>query len=90
MSLAIDVEKVVQVLLADGWHTIKSKSFSIDAYEYLEYPDNPKPDDDGFPLLGGGRDDHIASHGFVFVEAGPGGVVIAGPLTSVLAVRLKQ
>lgn len=89
MSLAIDVEKVVQVLLVDGWHTVKPKSFSIDAYEYLEYPDNPSPDDDGFVLLGGGRDDHIASHGFVFTETGPAPAVIAGPLTSVLAVKSK-
>jgi hypothetical protein len=34
MSLAIDVDTVEMVLLADGWHEVAEASFDIDAYEY--------------------------------------------------------
>jgi len=39
MSLAIDIDKVATVLLADGWHTVEDDSFDIDAYEYVAHPD---------------------------------------------------
>ena len=35
MGLAIDVEQVSNVLLADGWHGVVDQSFRLDAYEYL-------------------------------------------------------
>ena len=39
MSLAIDVDKVGGVLLADGWHKVRwqdgRSTFDIDAYEYV-------------------------------------------------------
>ncbi len=35
MSLAIDVDNVSAVLLADGWHTVADQSFEIDAYEFM-------------------------------------------------------
>lgn len=39
MSLAVDVDRVAQVLLADGWHTVDFNegvsSFDLDAYEFI-------------------------------------------------------
>jgi hypothetical protein len=35
MSLAIDIDQVTGVLLADGWHDVVDVSFEIDSYEYL-------------------------------------------------------
>jgi hypothetical protein len=39
MSLAIDVDKICAVLLADGWHEIEWRNgtsiFEIDAYQYI-------------------------------------------------------
>jgi hypothetical protein len=41
MSLAIDIDKVSHVLLADGWHHVEFAkgriSFVIDAYDFLEH-----------------------------------------------------
>jgi hypothetical protein len=41
MSLEIDVEKVSEVLLADGWHKVSAvgdgrSSFGLDVYEFHE------------------------------------------------------
>jgi len=36
MSLAIDIDKVHEVLLLDGkWHEVAELSFELDTYEYL-------------------------------------------------------
>jgi hypothetical protein len=35
MSLAIEVDDVVAVLLRDGWHAVADDSFEIDSYEFL-------------------------------------------------------
>ena len=37
MSLAIDVDKVEKVLLADGWHVVSNQSLTMDAYEFVWY-----------------------------------------------------
>jgi hypothetical protein len=39
-SLEIEVDAVTVVLLADGWHEVVDKTFTLDAYEYLRYPDD--------------------------------------------------
>jgi hypothetical protein len=86
MSLAIEVDDITHVLLADGWHTVHDASFGIDSYEFM--------------LLGGGQEkhiaaaghrgstsrEHIAAAGFSFTE---GDHVLCGPLSSVLAVKVK-
>jgi len=79
MSLYIDVDQVGAVLLIDGWHTVADDSFSIDAYEY-HYCDQM--------LLRGGQVDGVPSTGFTFIDST--GSCITGPLTSVLAVRMKD
>ena len=35
MSLALDVSRVEQVLLMDGWHRVATASFELDAYEFI-------------------------------------------------------
>jgi hypothetical protein len=35
MSLAIDVDNITHVLLADGWHEVHDASFGTDSYEFV-------------------------------------------------------
>jgi hypothetical protein len=84
MSLAIDVDKVTRVLLADGWHDVANDSFSLDAYEYLWH--HRGADRDPMVLHGGGQSG-ICSNGFAFTD--PDGRHLCGPLTAVLAVETK-
>lgn len=84
MSLAIDPEAVTDVLLADGRHGVQDLDFSLDSYEFVE--------PDGGHVLHAGGDSGICATGFKFSEMvnmdGENYVVIvAGPLSSILAVR---
>jgi hypothetical protein len=95
MSLAIEVDDITHVLLADGWHTVHDASFGIDSYQFMWREGMG----DG-PILEGGQEkhiaaaghrgstsrEHIAAAGFSFTE---GDHVLCGPLTSVLAVKVK-
>ena len=78
MSLSIDVDKVIGVLLADGWHEVGGDSFTLDAYEYLS----------GDQLVHGGGQSGVCVTGFEFTDIG--GYVIAGPLTAIHAVRRRR
>lgn len=78
MSLAIDVDRVASVLIADSWYAVADSSFTLDSYEYLW---------DGAAVLGGGQDPLLPAIGFEFTESS--GYVMAGPLTAILAVRYK-
>ena len=101
MSLAIDVEKVKAVLLSDGWHEIMPKSFSIDSYEFLEYPDGYDHKKGGWHqrdkfnetmtpfILHGGGNNGVCASGFWFREKVSREVVF-GPLTSILAVKYEK
>lgn len=84
MSLAIDVDRVTDVLLSDGWHHVEDFSFSLDSYEYVwgkeSTPGNV------FVLHGGGANG-ITATGFSFKEKGQ--TYTAGPLTAVQAVRYQ-
>ena len=85
MSLAIDVDEVTDVLLADGWHVVCDESFSIDTYEYIWSIDGGQP----FKvLLAGGTVAGIPSAGASWKER-DGGTVYC-PLTSILAVNCRQ
>lgn len=75
MSMWIDSDNVSSVLLADGWHDVKERSFDIDAYEYHHQE---------VAIHGGGQSGVCAS-GFTFRCMD--GRTYHGPLTSVLAVR---
>jgi hypothetical protein len=80
MSLAIDVDKVKAVLLADGWHQVAktegTSTFKIDAYEFVS--------GDGGTRLSIGQGERASVAGATWIE--PDGK-ISCPLTSVLAVR---
>ena len=78
MSLAINVDLVTHVLLADGWHTVHGDSFDLDAYEYMHEKN---------PIVKGGSVAGVPSTGAVWLESD--GTRIMCPLTSVLAVRVK-
>src|SRR5262249_61433442 len=41
MSYEIDVASVTAVLLADGWHRVKSRSFGIEPYGYVAGAPDP-------------------------------------------------
>jgi hypothetical protein len=84
VSLAIDIDRVSSVLLADGWHLVKDFSFYLDAYEYLWYPDRG---DDPDPITThGGGSSGICATGFGFHDRDADAWVY-GPLTSILAVK---
>jgi hypothetical protein len=80
VSLTIDVSEVAAVLLADGWRQVHKGSFVLDSYEFVDGDD---------VLVGGGQVPGVPSVGFQFLdgEAWPTEVTIAGPLTSILAIR---
>jgi hypothetical protein len=79
VSLRIDEDSVVAVLLADGWHQVKQgTSFALDAYEY---------ESGGRQTLVGGSVTGVPGTGASWIE--PGGTIISCPLTSVLAVRIR-
>lgn len=80
MSLAIDVDTVYEVLLADGWHKVDwqrsndgtwASSFAFDAYEY-EYGDHSVQDSKNSAL------------GYEFQETG---VRTCGPMLAILGVK---
>lgn len=76
MSLEIEVDRVMSVLLADGWHDVAEKSFEIDAYEFIH----------GEAIrLSGGQAKGVCSTGVTWT--GIDCVEFYCPLTSVLAVK---
>lgn len=101
MSLAIDVDTVTRVLLADGrWYSVGRKSFALDAYEYLWWPNgrdakNKHGGDTDPQILHGGGQSGVCAIGFEFLTESrdPDGhatgeyVRMAGPLTAIQAVE---
>jgi hypothetical protein len=90
MSLAIDVDTIARVLLADGWHNVTDNSFTIDAYEFLWSGRTGTRVADLDPardplLLHGGGNSGVCATGFAFTTTG--GKHVSGPLTAVLAVE---
>jgi hypothetical protein len=88
MSLAIDVDKVEAVLLADGtWYSVQDASFTMDAYEYIWWPNDTARERGDFEILHGGGAGGITSSGFRFKSEGRW---LSGPLSAVLAVQDAQ
>jgi hypothetical protein len=79
MSLAIEVTRVVGVLLQDGWHPVVDASFEINSYEFF-HGDAVR--------VSGGSAEGIAATGATWQE--PTGEWIACPFVQILAVRYKQ
>lgn len=78
MSLAINISEVTEVLLADGWHDVADTSFDVDDYDFSE-------DKVILPIRERGP---VPYAGFQFKTNS--GELIAGPLTSVLAVKHRR
>ena len=78
MTLGIQVNEIKQVLLTDRWHEVEPESFALDTYEFM----------DGDQAIVRGDGQLITTVGFVFRE--PGGQMVAGPLSSILAVLLPR
>jgi hypothetical protein len=84
MSLAIDVHRVTQVLLADGWHKVDfddggNSSFTLDAYEFIQKRGTGKASE----TLHGGQGG-VCSTGATWQEKG---AIFFCPLTAILTVR---
>jgi hypothetical protein len=91
MSLAIDVDRITHVLLADGWHKVVGRSFDLDSYEYIQKSDEHEPGEhqsQPIPLLRGGAVAGIPSTGACWNEAGD--IRLSCPLTAILAVKEKR
>jgi hypothetical protein len=100
VSYEIDVESVTAVLLADGWHRVKGRSFGIEPYGYVAIPngkDVKAGGGEGAGKKGNGKKKAAAVPPSV-VDKGlaptlgarwtkPNGEVIACPMGSVLALR---
>ena len=76
MSLGIQVDKVLAVLLADGWHDVRDNSFKLEAYEFQQGKD---------VRFGGGAVSGVAGAGARWTEKDEKHIYC--PLTSIVAVR---
>jgi hypothetical protein len=92
VSYKIDVSTVSAVLLADGWHRVKGRTFSIEPYEYVA------GSAEGSGESAGRKGKKKTEPAPPVVEKGlspvlgarwtkPSGEVIACPVTSLLALR---
>ena len=79
MSIAIDLDRVSGVLLADGWHDVGDSSFIIDAFEFLRQ---------GKVTFGRRRLPSAMSMGAGWIE--PSGTTIYCPVSAILAVKTKS
>lgn len=78
MSLAVQIKRIVGVLLDDGdWHEVRPGSMVVNKFELADGVDT---------LLRGGSIPGVSSVGIAFRE-NEGGRMIACPITSVKAVR---
>ena len=89
MSLAIDIDKVSDVLLADGWHHVESangkSTFVIDAYEFLERRGEGR---DPISHVSAGTVAGVPSTAAQWLEFESGkSYVVTCPFTSILAVK---
>ena len=95
MSLAINIDKVNRVLLSDGWHDVYDESFTLDAYEYLWFPNEDTTSMDAEIVHGGGQSG-VCATGFAFIsmikleEGINQKVKRSGPLTAIQAVETRD
>lgn len=97
MSLGIDVDRVVRVLLTDGWHDVEGNSFFVDSYEYLwsgmdgvsvRQFRTAHPGEQPLLVHGGGQGG-VCATGFRFTETGTF-ADLCGPLTAILAIEVAS
>ena len=85
MSTQVDVHRVREVLLIDGWHLVARTTFSVDKLLYVRSSEPPSPSAPQRPRVMNEDDQTL---GFSFEEQD--GPVIAGPLSAIHAVRYRK
>ena len=92
MGLEIDVEKISEVLLADGWHEVTAvgdgrSSFGIDVYDFRDPKADPNADAERSTDRQGKdeREPENATRGARWTESD--GSRVFCPVTSILAVK---
>ncbi|PZS22128.1 MAG: hypothetical protein DLM60_05005 [Pseudonocardiales bacterium] len=85
--MAIDVDEVTAVLLADGWYDVANESFNVDSFEFVWHHPGPQLDqfEREFEVLHSRGTNGVCATGFEFTTTE--GTAIAGPLTAILAVK---
>ena len=84
MSIAIDIDHVTRVLMADGWHDVLAGSFTCDAFEFV-WKEGQADKDRGY-VWGV----PACSVGMEWQELrGPGIVFVSAPLSSLIAVEVE-
>lgn len=78
MSLALQLDKVSWVLLANEWYEVYQQSFSLDSYEYLWEEQ----------IIHGGGQSGLCAIGFMFEDTSRNH--LAGPLSSIQAIRYNH
>ncbi len=69
MSLAIDVDRVKEVLLPDGkWHEVAGDSFELDAYEFVRASEMTPGGGEAGVRLGGGTEKLVPATGARWIE----------------------
>ena len=79
MSLAIDVDCVVEVLIGGHWFPVADQSFCVDAYEFVS------------PCFHTVNESHrwqVNSESFEFKDRD--GKIVAGPVSAIQAVRVDK
>jgi hypothetical protein len=94
LSLEIDVEKISEVLLADGWHKVSPvgdgrSSFGLDVYQFQESPgqEMPAPQPDAGQQTKAGQENGAFRSGARWSESD--GSRVFCPVTSILAVKYR-
>lgn len=92
MSLLLDIDKINNVLINGRWYHVKNKSFTMDAYEFIERHKGSSE----FQLYHAGGESGVCATGFCFrtsmlkddadEPSDREEVYIAGPLTAIEAV----
>jgi hypothetical protein len=80
VSLGIHIDDVIKVLLPDGWHDVREHSFDVAAYDYMLLPPDTRVSFD--------KEDLITEYGFTFTDSEDGRRKVAGPVTSIMAVKM--
>ena len=89
MSLALDVDRVSEVLIGGTWYGVKKQSFSLDSYEYIWFAEGQIRGQDDPTILHGGGNSDVCASGFMFTTTRNGmTVLMSGPLTAIQAVSL--
>ena len=88
MSLMINVQRVKEVLLPDGWHEVANSSFDMDAYEYSFCAPDCDPGCTKHMCLKGGASPLVTSTGASWSERDQYGKsrTVSCPLTAIQAV----